>query len=230
MNKITKRKLCQNPKFCFSVLSLALLLSILILLVLIYDRVNEKCVTCIPQQTLEQLQETPDSTNTNSQVHDRAQKAIKALPDKNMDALADLIHPDKGVRFSAYTYVGTGKDLTFTAKQIKDLLDDTSEYTWGAYDGTGKSINLTFAQYYEEFVYDKNFDQAEKITYNEIVGQGNTINNIAQVYPDAVTVEFYISGEDPQYEGLDWGSLRLVFEQKQGTWYIVGIVHDQWTI
>jgi (p)ppGpp synthase/HD superfamily hydrolase len=29
---------------------------------------------------------------------------------------------------------------------------------------------------------------------------------------------------------MDWRSLRLVFEKKDDIWYIVGIIHDQWTI
>jgi hypothetical protein len=29
---------------------------------------------------------------------------------------------------------------------------------------------------------------------------------------------------------MDWRSLRLFLEQKDGTWYLVGIVHGQWTI
>jgi UDP-N-acetyl-2-amino-2-deoxyglucuronate dehydrogenase len=31
-------------------------------------------------------------------------------------------------------------------------------------------------------------------------------------------------------EGMDWRSLRLVFEKKNDIWYLVGIIHDQWTI
>jgi hypothetical protein len=38
------------------------------------------------------------------------------------------------------------------------------------------------------------------------------------------------SGFDPEYEGMDWRSLRLVFEKKNDIWYLVGIIHDQWTI
>jgi hypothetical protein len=29
---------------------------------------------------------------------------------------------------------------------------------------------------------------------------------------------------------MDWRSLRLVFMQDGGTWYLAGIIHDQWTI
>ena len=43
-------------------------------------------------------------------------------------------------------------------------------------------------------------------------------------------VEYYFSGFDKQYEGLDWRSLSIVFEKKAEAWYITGIIHDEWTI
>jgi (p)ppGpp synthase/HD superfamily hydrolase len=43
-------------------------------------------------------------------------------------------------------------------------------------------------------------------------------------------VEYHFSGFDPKYEGMDWRSLRLVFEEKDNIWHLVGIIHDQWTI
>ena len=67
-------------------------------------------------------------------------------------------------------------------------------------------------------------------TFQQGIGQGNSINNIAQIYPSAVTVEYHFEGFEEEYAGLDWRSLRLVFEASGGTWYLVGIVHDEWTI
>jgi hypothetical protein len=43
-------------------------------------------------------------------------------------------------------------------------------------------------------------------------------------------MEYHFSGFEAQYEGMDWESLRLVFIQEDSTWYLVGIVHDEWTI
>ena len=98
------------------------------------------------------------------------------------------------------------------------------------FDGSGEPINLTFEAYFERFIYDADFARPHAIGYNEIIGAGNTINNIAEVYPNAVTIEYHFEGFDPTFAGLDWRSLRLVLEGKEGTWYLVGIVHDEWTI
>ena len=51
-----------------------------------------------------------------------------------------------------------------------------------------------------------------------------------EYYQSAVVVEFYFPGFDPQYAGMDWRSLRLVFMQQGSDWFLVGIIHDQWTI
>lgn len=45
-----------------------------------------------------------------------------------------------------------------------------------------------------------------------------------------MVVEYYLPGENPDYGGLDWQSLRLVFQHKEGAWYLVGVIHDEWTV
>ena len=56
------------------------------------------------------------------------------------------------------------------------------------------------------------------------------MNNIADAYEGKQRVEFYLSGFDPQYEGMDWKSLTLVFDQVDGQREVIGIIHNQWTI
>jgi hypothetical protein len=158
-----------------------------------------------------------------------ADRVARGLGDRDIGAVAQAVHPTKGVRFSPYAYV-CERDLVFGAALLDDLLTDRTRYLWGVYDGSGEPIELTFADYYDDFIYDQDFANAEQVGYDEAVGQGNTINNIGKFYPDAVFVEYHFSGFDPQYGGMDWVSLRLVFEQQEGVWYLVGVVHDEWTI
>jgi hypothetical protein len=85
-------------------------------------------------------------------------------------------------------------------------------------------------EYFDEFIYDQDFLAAEEVKANEVIGTGNTINNIAEVYPSAQFVEYHFPGFDPEMAGMDWVSLRLVFEWKDEQWWLVGIIHDEWTI
>jgi hypothetical protein len=161
----------------------------------------------------------------------RAAQVVMALKERDMAGLSGLVHPDNGVRFSPYTCVqaAAGGDLVFSTAQIPGLWNDPTIYHWGVYDGSGESIDLTFREYFEWFVYDVEFARPDVAGFDETVGQGNTINNIAEVYPEAVVVEYHFEGFDPQYAGMDWRSLRLVLEESGGKWYLVGIVHDEWT-
>jgi hypothetical protein len=162
----------------------------------------------------------------------RAGQAIMALKERDLAELSGLVHPDKGVRFSPYTYVraSVNGDVVLTAAQVAGLWNDPMIYRWGVYDGSGEPIDLAFREYFGQFVYDVDFARPDVIGFDETVGQGNTINNIAEVYPEAVVVEYHFEGFDPQYAGMDWRSLRLIFEESRGTWYLVGIAHDEWTI
>jgi hypothetical protein len=162
-------------------------------------------------------------------VPDLASQAVLALKDRDMQALAALAHPIAGLRFTPYAHVQPS-DLVFPAHQLPDLFDDPAVHHWGFFDGSGEPMDLTFAQYYERFVYDQDYAQAEEVGFNQRLGTGNSIDNSQEFYPGAFVVEYYFSGFDPQYAGMDWRSLRLVFQQHQGAWYLVGIIHDEWTI
>jgi hypothetical protein len=159
---------------------------------------------------------------------------VWALREQDWATVTAAVHPERGVRFSPYTYVRTGQndgaDLLFGAEELSALVTEPAAYVWGRYDGSGEPIALPFADYYARFVYDADFAWAYAVGYDRTVGSGNTINNLSDVYPEAHVVEFYMAGSDPQVAGLDWRSLRLVLEKVGETWYLVGVVHDEWTI
>ncbi len=171
-----------------------------------------------------------DSNEIKAEVEARSQIAIKAMKEKDMQKLASLVHPVKGVLFSPYSHINLVENIEFKKEQLSGALTSEKIYYWGEFDGIGDPIKLTFAQYYEKFVYDQDFANAEKIAYNEVQQAGNTLVNIAEVYPEGKFVDYYFSGFNPDYGGMDWASLRLVFEKYDGQWYLVCIAHGQWTI
>ncbi|UQZ35181.1 hypothetical protein C2I18_17620 [Paenibacillus sp. PK3_47] len=160
-----------------------------------------------------------------------ASTVLNALANSNMDTLSSWVHPDKGVRFSPYAYVDPQKDLVFTREEIQGLMKDNTKRVWREYAGSGDLIELTFAEYFKKFVYDADFAGQAEVALNKGLGQGTTVNNINEVYPVETHdfVEYHIAGIDPAVEGMDWRSLRLVFEKIGQDHALVGIVHDQWT-
>lgn len=172
---------------------------------------------------------TPQVTTAPS-LEEQAQSVLIALKNNDGAALAELVHPTKGVRFSPYGYISTSTDVVIQAIGLKDIYQSSKKEVWGSFDGSGEPISMTFKDYSKKFVYDVDFLTAPQRATNKVLGQGNTLVNMDAAYPGAAFVEYYFPGFDPQYNGMDWRSLRLVFVQEGSAWYLVGIAHDQWTI
>lgn len=170
------------------------------------------------------------SSEAKAIIADVAHAVMQALRTKDAEKLAQYVHPVKGVRFTPYTYVDTGRDLVFTTDEIRNFFNNQQRYLWGYYDGSGEEILLTPSEYYAKFVYSADFINAEQIGYNQVLGFGNMLENQFEVYDNPIIVEYYFSGFDPVYEGMDWQSLRLVFEEYENAWRLTGIIHNQWTI
>ncbi|CAM4337273.1 hypothetical protein L1N85_11100 [Paenibacillus alkaliterrae] len=179
-----------------------------------------------PAETNTDGEEQPVKAKTEQEA---AAAVILALKDADLATLASYIHPDKGLLFSPYAHIETVSAKVFQAADLPAMSDPTV-YNWGSYDGTGEPIELTFQQYYDKFVYGKDFMEAETVGVNEIKGMGNTLVNIEEVFPGSFVMDYYFSGFDKQYEGMDWESLILVLEEFVGAWYVSAIVHSQWTI
>ena len=182
----------------------------------------------LPTIPLATLSDTPLSTE--EIIRDKSDQVIAALRDRDLDRLASLVHPAQGIRFSPYAFV-LESDISIAVEDLPNLLSQATVLLWGVYDGSGAPIELTFAQYYDQFIYDQDFANAKAIAYNQrIGGVGATIDNISDFYPGGVTIEYHFTGFEHEYGGLDWRSLRLVFMKFEGEWFLVGIVHDEWTI
>lgn len=154
---------------------------------------------------------------------------LSALKAQDFAVLSQYVGP-QGLRFSPYEHVNTGTDIVLSTEEVANGLSISRSYTWGVHDGSWEPIDLWIGQYFEKFVDDADYENAPIVLYNQDIQRGNIINNIAQVYQGKQWAEFYYSGFDPQYQGMDWKSLTLVFDNIGGQWYLIGIVHGARTI
>lgn len=173
---------------------------------------------------------TPLNANDNFSLLNTACYVLNALKEADYAAIASVVHPDKGVTFTPYSTVNFSTDQTFTQTQIKNLSDDDTVYTWGLIDGRGSLINMTMAQYFSEYVFNTDYTQASQIGIDRIMITGNALENLTEAYPGCRFVDFSVPEHDRSNQGLDWSSLKLVFEPGETSWYLVGVVHGQWTI
>jgi hypothetical protein len=168
--------------------------------------------------------------NPRKVIEHRARQVILAIKKKDMTRLSTFIHPDRGIRFTPYTYVSIDDDLVFTRSNIKNLWSNKDRFVWGSYEGSGDPILLTFRGYYKQFIYDFDFAGLRSVTYQSS-NTGSSMNNPWEFYPGAIVVGYHWPGrEAPRGGAMDWKGLRLVFQEKAGKWYLVGIIHDEWLI
>lgn len=158
-----------------------------------------------------------------------ATEILIALKTKDYTAFASYFHPTEGVVFSPYGFIDTKTVKKLSKASFLKLVEEKGSTIWGNYDGTGDEIKLTAQQYLEKFVYNADYLHAEKTGYDQIIGKGNSLNNLNEIFPKHPFIEYYFSGFDKKHEGMDWTSLRLVFKQYQSNYYLVAVIHDQWT-
>jgi len=197
------------------------------------EKIEESQLTTVIEFELTDIEgkkEIIKSKEAEEIIKGTADKLIDAIKDKDFETVSELAHPIKGVRFTPYTYVSLEDDMVFNKEDIKNFFNDEKVYVWGIYDGIGDDISLTPGKYYERFIYSADFKNANEIGYNKVLSTGNMLENQFEVYDNPIIVEYYFPGFNPEYEGMDWKSLRLVFEQYEDNWYLVGIIHNQWTI
>lgn len=158
-----------------------------------------------------------------------AANIIHLMSIQDFTGLSPYVNSSIGLRVSPYQYVDTASDILLSDADVANL-GSYPLTTWGNYDGSGEPIDLTGINYYNTFIYNADFENAPYIGQNTVLSSGNTINNIQTAYPGDSYVEFYYDGFDPTYSGLDWTSITLVMRNISSQWYLVALVHGQWTI
>ena len=154
----------------------------------------------------------------------------RCLQQQDWTTLSAYVHPERGVTFTPYSTVSPSSDRNFTADQIKNLAQDQTVYTWGFEDGRGDPIQMTALQYFGRYVYDRDYTQVPQIGVDRIMTGGNALENLTEASPGCRFVDFSFPSADPVNDGLDWSSLKLVFQPEGEHWYLVGVVHGEWTI
>lgn len=168
--------------------------------------------------------------NYDSLLTELSKEILTYIKNKDYNSFSDHIHPVEGIRFSPYAYVDTASEIKMSIDDFKRNIKSKKKRSWGQYDGSGDPIIMTLKQYFKRFVYDVNFLNPEVFTVNKRSSGGNTIDNREDIYPGSVFTESYFSGFEEKYGGMDWRALRLVFKELEGHYYLVAVIHDEWTI
>ena len=159
--------------------------------------------------------------------------AYRVLGDINngdYEALSRVAHPVHGVLFSPQATVDKSTNKQFSVAEIAAFGTDTHSYVWGIDTACGEPIEMTPDEFFAKFISYKDYSTAPIIGVNHIVRSGNALENITDVFPDSQFVEFHIPGveQDPTCD-FDWYTLRLGFEEYDGSLWLSVIVHSEWS-
>lgn len=155
---------------------------------------------------------------------------INTLSNNDLTEFAQHFHPEKGTYFSPYTFLDTMGGVNYITDEFITDLNQNKVVLWGRYDGSGELIELTIKDYFKQFVYPVDFKTlTTHKNINSKLAYSNTLNNIKSIFPDAQYVEYYYKGSG-NYDGMDWSSLIFYIEKHQGYFYLVAVVHNEWTI
>ena len=181
----------------------------------------------------ERSREKPLSVHNvnNAELSALAYSVLESIKEGDYAALSRIAHPEYGILFSPQATVAQSSNKRFRAEEISAFGADTKVYVWGVYSGSGEPIEMTPAEYFNRFVFFKNYIAAPFIGVNHIIRSGNALENITDVFPDMQFVEFHIPGDtrDPT-EDFDWCTLRLGFDQYNGSLWLTAIIHSEWSV
>ena len=169
------------------------------------------------------------SKTGNTQLAEVALRVVGIIKDGDYEALSLIAHPEFGVVFSPYATITLSTNKCFQAEHIAAFDTDTKLYVWGVYTGSGEPIELTVADYFAHFVFDRDYTAASVIGVNQIIRSGNALENITDIFRGVRFVDFHIPGSDKDSaEDYDWSTLRLGFEEYEDNLWLTVILHSGW--
>jgi len=171
------------------------------------------------------------SDTGNADLTTLAYSVLEYIRDDDYTALSGVVHPEFGVVFSPCATINLSTDRRFSADQIAVIDTDDKTYVWGVYNGSGEPIEMKPTDYFVEFVAAGSFANAPVIGINQIVRSGNALENITDIFPDVEFIDFHLpGGERETADEPDWSSLRLGFEEFDGSLRLILILHSKWTV
>ncbi len=174
-----------------------------------------------------------------SNLENLAQQILLALKNKDGPALARFVHPKEGLRFTPYAWDDLAKNIVLKPKEVAGVFQAKGKKLWGNFD-SGDPIKMSPKQYIQRFVWNTDYTAVKEKKWEPLKTHleqayhyldPSAAETILQTYPDAQVVTYSFPGiTGPQGGAMDWSWLTLVFRPQGSDWFLVGIVHREWTI
>ncbi|MCD7857181.1 MAG: hypothetical protein LUG55_05180 [Clostridiales bacterium] len=172
-------------------------------------------------------QDAEESADQKGRMVITAIKAVRAISEQDFETLSTFVDPEEGVTFTPYSTVDPTSNLTFSAEVLSNAGTDETTYVWGLSSSDSSPIKLTIPEYFDSYVWDADYWGVAELGIDTVLHSGNSLENVSDAYPGCHFVDFYLPATDAT--DRDWSSLKLVFQQSGSEWYLVGIIHSEWT-
>ena len=182
---------------------------------------------------------TPQLFAEDPSLDNLAQQILLALKNQDGPALAKFVHPSEGIRFTPYAWDDLAKNIVLKPKEVAGVFKAKGKKLWGNFD-SGDPIQMTPAKYIRRFVWNTDYTAVKEKKWEPLKGHleqayhyldPSAVETILQTYPDAQVVTYSYPGiTGPQGGAMDWSWLTLIFRAQESEWFLVGIVHREWTI
>ncbi|HIF14993.1 MAG TPA: hypothetical protein EYQ86_06640 [Bacteroidetes bacterium] len=129
------------------------------------------------------------------------------------------------ITFAPFAYIDTINNSPVSLDSLLRLNEKgDARHFWGIADGTGDSIILSAHMFFNKYVWETDYLNADIISIDTIMKQKFYMQSITSAFGNkARYVEFFVEGTDDMGK-LDWHGLRLVFAEHIGSYKIVGVV------
>lgn len=166
------------------------------------------------------------SDNETDQLINAAMRVARAISNDDYASLSRFVDPEYGVTFTPYSTVDFSSNLNFSADAIANAATDETDYIWGL-DSASAPIRMTIPEYFDRYVWNTDYWSVTELGIDQVMYTGNSLETVADAYPDCRFVDFYIPSDAPS--GRDWFSLKLVFRKTDTGWRLTGVIHGEWT-
>ncbi len=180
-----------------------------------------------PAEPSASQQDAEESADQKGRMVITAIKAVRAISEQDFETLSTFVDPEEGVTFTPYSTVDPTSNLTFSAEVLSNTGTDETTYVWGLSSSDSSPIKLTIPEYFDSYVWDADYWGVAELGIDTVLHSGNSLENVSDAYPGCHFVDFYLPATDAT--DRDWSSLKLVFQQSGSEWYLVGIIHSEWT-
>ena len=163
----------------------------------------------------------------NDELAKLASAVAECIANRDYEGLSSYVHPVYGLVFAPYSTLNLGSNQCFTPQRVAITGRDSSVYIWGVKYGSDEPIQMTAAQYFAEYVYDRDYAHAPVMGFNTVLRSGNALENVAATFPDGQFVDLYFPATSK--EANDWRILRMVFEDCEGEMKLSALIHSEYT-